>query len=106
MADKKTNPVPGKPAVVKQPGAKAVALPGKAARAAAKEEPSKGLGYWVEQGVQFLREVKTELKKVTWPPRKQTVASTGVVLGLVAIISLFLGLVDYVLTHFVKLLIS
>lgn len=105
MADKKNNPAPTRVAVVK-PGSKAVALPGKAAKAAAKEEPSKGLGYWVEQGVQFLREVKTELRKVTWPPRKQTVASTGVVLGLVAIISLFLGLVDYVLTYFVRLLIS
>lgn len=105
MADKKNNPAPNKAAAVK-PGAKAVTLPGKAAKGAAKEEPGKGLAYWVEQGVQFLREVKTELKKVTWPPRKQTVASTGVVLGLVALISLFLGLVDYVLTHFVRLLIS
>jgi preprotein translocase subunit SecE len=46
------------------------------------------------RGVQFLREVKIELKKVTWPSRKQTLGSTAVVIVLVIVISFFLGLVD------------
>ena len=49
---------------------------------------------FIDKSVQFLREVKVELKKVTWPSRKQTLGSTVVVLILVTIISLFLGLVD------------
>jgi len=105
MADKKINQAPGK-VVTAKPGGKAASVPGKGARAAVKEEPGKGLTYWVEQAAQFLREVKTELKKVTWPGRKQTMSSTGVVVGLVILISLFLGLVDYVLSHFVRFLIS
>lgn len=48
----------------------------------------------LDKSIQFLREVRIELKKVTWPSRKQTVGSTVVVLVVVAIISVFLGLVD------------
>ena len=48
----------------------------------------------LQKGIQFLREVKVELKKVTWPSRKQTLGSTLVVIILVMIISLFLGLAD------------
>ena len=49
---------------------------------------------FIDKGLQFLREVKVELKKVTWPSRKQTMGSTVVVLVIVTIISLFLGVVD------------
>ncbi|MBC2711627.1 MAG: preprotein translocase subunit SecE [Desulfosarcina sp.] len=49
---------------------------------------------FIDKGIQFLREVKVELKKVTWPSRKQTMGSTVVVLVIVTIISLFLGVVD------------
>jgi preprotein translocase subunit SecE len=49
---------------------------------------------FIDKGLQFLREVKVELKKVTWPSRKQTMGSTVVVIVIVTIISLFLGIVD------------
>lgn len=51
---------------------------------------------------QFLREVKIELKKVTWPSRKETLASTAVVIILVIIISSFLGLVDMGLSSLIR----
>ena len=51
---------------------------------------------------QFLREVKVELKKVTWPSRKQTIGSTLVVIILVMIISLFLGAVDMGLSSLIR----
>ena len=35
-----------------------------------------------------------ELKKVTWPSRKETFGATAVVLALVFLISFYLGLVD------------
>ena len=38
---------------------------------------------------QFLREVKTELKKVTWPSRKDALSGTLVVLVAVFIIAIF-----------------
>ncbi len=54
---------------------------------------------------QFLREVKTELKKVTWPSRKDTLSGTAVVLVAVFIIASFLGIVDSGLSNIVKLLL-
>ncbi len=48
-----------------------------------------------KQGIEYLQEVQSELKKVTWPTRKQTLGTTLVVIVLVAIVSIFLGLFDY-----------
>ena len=59
-----------------------------------------------QKGIQFLREVKVELKKVTWPSRKQTVGSTVVAIVLVMIISLFLGVVDMSLTSLIQLVLQ
>jgi len=55
---------------------------------------------------QFFREVKTELKKVTWPPRKEAIASTSVVLVIVFIISLFLFIVDQGLSFIIRRILS
>ena len=59
-----------------------------------------------QKGIQFLREVKVELKKVTWPTRKQTIGSTIVAIVLVMIISLFLGVVDMSLTSLIQLVLQ
>jgi len=55
-----------------------------------------------QTSIQFLREVKIELKKVTWPSRKQTIGSTVVVIALVLLISLFLGVVDIGLSSLMR----
>ena len=60
---------------------------------------------WWGLSMQFLREVKVELKKVAWPSRKQTMGSTLVVLVLVFIISAFLGVVDLGLSNLVRLVL-
>ena len=52
---------------------------------------------WFAKTTRFLREVRTEMGKVSWPPRKQVIGSTAVVLVSVFILSLFLGLVDVIL---------
>jgi len=56
----------------------------------------------IDKSIQFLREVKVELKKVAWPSKKQTMGSTAVVLVIVAIISLFLGVVDAGLSGLIR----
>mgnify|MGYP003566037299 CR=1 FL=1 len=56
--------------------------------------------------LQFLREVKFELKKVTWPTRKQTMGSTAVVIILVTIIAFFPGAVDIGLSSLVRLVLQ
>ncbi|MDY7031929.1 MAG: preprotein translocase subunit SecE [Thermodesulfobacteriota bacterium] len=55
---------------------------------------------------QFLREVRVELKKVTWPSRKETVGSTSVVLVVVIIIAVFLGLVDIGLSRLIRVFLG
>lgn len=77
----------------------------KKALAASKTEPGK-LKSYIDKGLQFLREVKVELKKVTWPTRKQTLGSTVVVLILVMIISLFLGVVDIGLSSVIRVVLK
>jgi preprotein translocase subunit SecE len=61
---------------------------------------------YLDKGLQFLREVKVELKKVTWPTRKQSLGSTIVVIILVMIIALFLGVVDIGLSSLVRVFIQ
>lgn len=58
-----------------------------------------------QQLVQFLKEVRTELKKVNWPLRKQVVGSTIVVIVAVFIVSFFLGAVDVTLQKLLTLVI-
>jgi preprotein translocase subunit SecE len=57
--------------------------------------------YWTKTG-DFLVEAVQELKKTTWPNRKETLGTTGVVLFLVFILAGYLGLVDFLLSHFVQ----
>ncbi len=44
----------------------------------------------------FLKEVRTELSKVSWPTKKQMVSYTLIVIGLSLFIALFLGLLDFI----------
>jgi len=61
---------------------------------------------WWEKGAQFFREVKVELKKVTWPSRKETLASTSVVVALVLVAAVFLGLIDLGLSRIIRTVIG
>ncbi len=60
---------------------------------------------YLDKILQFLREVKVELKKVTWPSRKQTIGSTVVVIVLVIVVSLFLGIVDIGLSSLIRVIL-
>jgi preprotein translocase subunit SecE len=60
----------------------------------------------VQKIIQFIKEAKVELKKVTWPTPKQTLASTAVVIIIVFIVSIYLGIVDFVLAKLVKFVLG
>ncbi len=55
---------------------------------------------------QFLKEVRVELKKVTWPSKRDTIAGTVVVLITVFICGFFLGFVDFWLRKLIKIILS
>jgi preprotein translocase subunit SecE len=52
--------------------------------------------------VAFFREVKTELKKTTFPTKRETMESTLVVLVVTFAVAIFLGLVDLLLSQGVQ----
>lgn len=54
----------------------------------------------------YIREVKQESQKVTWPSRKETIASTIAVFIMVALASVFLYLSDQVLAWLVSLILG
>ncbi|MGV7220694.1 MAG: preprotein translocase subunit SecE [Nitrospinales bacterium] len=54
---------------------------------------------------EFLTDVVIEVKKVTWPSKKEAIGGTMVVLVLVFIMAIYLGLVDTILSKIVESLI-
>jgi preprotein translocase subunit SecE len=48
--------------------------------------------------VKFLKEVRAELKKVTWPTRRELIGSTIVTVVVTLIVSVFIGIVDRLLS--------
>jgi preprotein translocase subunit SecE len=65
-----------------------------------------GVSGAVQRVTGFLQEFRMEMKKVTWPNRKETVSSTAVVIATVMFIVLFLGLVDYALGRIIYSVLS
>ena len=56
----------------------------------------------IEKVFKFLSEVKVEIKKVTWPSRKEALGGTAVVLITVFLAAIYLGIVDMVLSKIVE----
>ncbi|MCP4608936.1 MAG: preprotein translocase subunit SecE [Planctomycetes bacterium] len=48
--------------------------------------------------IKFLKEVRSELDKVTWPTKNELIGSTIVTVVVTFIISIFIGFVDRLLT--------
>ncbi len=67
---------------------------------------SPGEGNLFSKAAEFLREVKVELKKVTWPTRTQTTGTTVVVIIFVFVVATFLGLFDFSLSRLVQIVLT
>jgi len=78
------------------------AVPSKKQSQVSRVAPVKTKSNFINSSIQFLREVKIELKKVAWPSRKQTIGSTVVVIALIVLISLFLGSIDIGLSSLIR----
>lgn len=55
---------------------------------------------------EFVRQVRAETAKVSWPTRRETLTTTIMVLIMTTVLSLFFLGVDQVLGNVVKLLLS
>jgi preprotein translocase subunit SecE len=54
----------------------------------------------------FVANVNAELRKVTWPSKKDTYGSTLVVIIVVLICGVFLGVVDFILSRLISLVLG
>ena len=53
----------------------------------------------------FIGEVKVEMSKVTWSTREELIHSTLIVLGVMAFLSVYIGIVDLFFSQAVKLIL-
>jgi preprotein translocase subunit SecE len=56
--------------------------------------------------VEFLRQVRQEVGKVTWPTRKETGVTTAMVFVMVIVAAIFFFLVDLALGHVVRFVLG
>jgi preprotein translocase subunit SecE len=55
--------------------------------------------------VRFLRETRSELRKVVWPSRREAVNMTAIVLGVTLLMAAGLGIVDWLFTKLFALVV-
>ncbi len=59
----------------------------------------------VNKFVTFLKEVKIEMKKVSWSSRQELIDSTLVVILSVLILAVFIGTCDFFISKFIRAII-
>lgn len=59
----------------------------------------------LDRSREFLREIRTELRKVIWPTKKEAINLTMIVIGVSAAVGVFLGLVDFAFGEMFQLLL-
>ena len=60
----------------------------------------------IRKAIKFLTEVVAELKKVSWSGRKEVIGSTVVVITLISIVAAFAGVIDFMLSRILAVLIK
>jgi len=60
----------------------------------------------IKKLVQYIKESIVELKKVTWPTRKETTNYTLLVIGISLAVAAFLGIMDFIFSLGVEQIIK
>ena len=55
---------------------------------------------------QFMREVRQEVSKVTWPSRKETVVTTAMVFVMSVVAALFFFFIDKIIAWVIQLILG
>ncbi|MFQ5939556.1 MAG: preprotein translocase subunit SecE [Alphaproteobacteria bacterium] len=55
---------------------------------------------------EFIQQVRQEVAKVTWPSRKETTVTTGMVFLMVVLVALFFFFVDQILSFGVRVILG
>jgi preprotein translocase subunit SecE len=55
---------------------------------------------------EYLREVRGEMRKVTWPDRQETIRLSGIVLAVTAALTVLLYTFDYFFSYIIRQLVA
>ena len=55
---------------------------------------------------EFLQQVRSEANKVTWPTRRETLISTGLVILMVIVAAIFFTAVDWSIKHLLGFILT
>ncbi|MCF7889966.1 preprotein translocase subunit SecE [Candidatus Bipolaricaulota bacterium] len=61
---------------------------------------------WLDTLVGFLRNVRSEIKKVSWPSQTEVVTMTVLILGMVILLSAYIGGIDLVYKNIIQQILS
>lgn len=59
-----------------------------------------------KSGANFAKEVVVELKKVSWPSKKEVIKATGVVIAITVALGLIVGAFDYLFSTLISLIVN
>ena len=54
----------------------------------------------------YFRDTKSEVKKVVWPTKQQTINNTGVVIACIVVVGAFIGVLDAIFTYGLQTLLK
>jgi preprotein translocase subunit SecE len=54
----------------------------------------------------YFRETRGEIRKVTWPTPEESRRLTAIVLGVTAVMALFLGILDFIFSNLIQELVK
>ncbi len=60
----------------------------------------------IKKFTKYIKNSISELKKVVWPTKKEIVKKTGQVIFVSFLVAFFLGVVDFILTKILELVVS
>ena len=70
-----------------------------------KSEKKDKPGFFARVG-KWLKEMRSELKKVQWPTKKQTINTTLIVIACVVVVGIFIWLFDFIAQGAINLLLT
>ncbi|MBC7234150.1 MAG: preprotein translocase subunit SecE [Chloroflexi bacterium] len=55
--------------------------------------------------VKYLKEVRAEIRKVTWPSRQEVLRLSAIVIAVLVVMSAFMAIIDYAFSWLMRLII-
>tara|TARA_B100000508_G_C11426792_1_gene261251 strand:+ start:417 stop:605 length:189 start_codon:yes stop_codon:yes gene_type:complete len=60
----------------------------------------------MDQLTKYFRDTAAELKQVSWPTQQQAIMYTALVVGISAVVALYIGVFDYLFSNFINFVIN